>query len=58
MTEVKTQLNTEIAKKYCFLTAAILLFIGKIIFYLIASLSHFEALCSNVTSGALNNCLF
>ena len=30
MTEVKTQLNTEIAKKHCFLAAAILLFIGKI----------------------------
>ena len=31
MTEVKTQLDTEIAKKPCFLAAAILLFIGKII---------------------------
>ena len=35
MTEVKTQLNTEIAKKkkkkHCFLAVAILLFIGKII---------------------------
>ena len=31
MTEVKTQLNTEIAKKHRFLAAAILLFIGKII---------------------------
>ena len=39
MTEVKTQLNTEIAKKkkkkkkkkHCFLAAAVLLFIGKII---------------------------
>ena len=31
MTEVKTQLNIEIAKKHCFLAAAILLFIGKII---------------------------
>ena len=31
MTEVKTQLNTEITKKHCFLEAAILLFIGKII---------------------------
>ena len=30
MTEVKTQFNTEIAKKYRFLAAAILLFIGKI----------------------------
>ena len=29
MTEVKTQLNTEI--EHCFLAAAILLFIGKII---------------------------
>ena len=32
MTEVKTQLSTEIGKKkHCFLVAAILLFIGKII---------------------------
>ena len=31
MTEVKTQFNTEISKKHCFLAAAILLFIGKII---------------------------
>ena len=31
MTEVKTQLNTEIAKKHRFLVAAILLFNGKII---------------------------
>ena len=31
MTEVKTQWNTEIAKKHCFLVAAISLFIGKII---------------------------
>ena len=31
MTEVKIQLNTEIAKKHRFLAAAILLFIGKII---------------------------
>ena len=31
MMEVKTQWNTEIAKKHCFLAAAILLFIGKII---------------------------
>ena len=31
MTEVKTQFSTEIAKKHCFLAAAILLFIGKII---------------------------
>ena len=31
MMEVKTQLNTEIAKQHRFLAAAILLFIGKII---------------------------
>ena len=31
MTEVKTQWNTEIAKKHCFLAAAILFFIDKII---------------------------
>ena len=31
MTEVKTQFDTEIAKKHCSLAAAILLFIGKII---------------------------
>ena len=31
MTEVKTQLNTEIAKKHSLLAAAILLFIGQII---------------------------
>ena len=31
MKEVKTQWNTEIAKKHRFLAAAILLFIGKII---------------------------
>ena len=31
MTEVETQLNTEIAKSTAFLAAAILLFIGKII---------------------------
>ena len=31
MTDVKTQFNTEIAKKQCFLAAAILLFIDKII---------------------------
>ena len=31
MMEVKTQLNTEIAKKQRFLAAAILLFIDKII---------------------------
>ena len=45
-------------KKHRFLTAAILLFIGKIIITMIASLSHLEALCLNVTSNALNNCLF
>ena len=31
MMEVKTQLNSEIEKKHCFLAATILLFIGKII---------------------------
>ena len=31
MTEVKTRLNTEIAKKHCFSAAASLLFIDKII---------------------------
>ena len=31
MTEAKTQLNTEIAKKHRFVAEAILLFIGKII---------------------------
>ena len=31
MMEVKTQFSTEIAKKHCFLEAAILLFICKII---------------------------
>ena len=31
MTEVKTQFNTEIVKKHCFLAAAILPFIGEII---------------------------
>ena len=31
MTEVKTQFSTEIAEKHCFLAAAILLFISKII---------------------------
>ena len=31
MTEVKTQFNTEIAKKHRFLAAAILFFIGEII---------------------------
>ena len=46
-------------KKHCFLAGTILLFIGKIIiFNLIASLSHLEALCLNVTSDALNICLF
>ena len=30
MTEVKTKLNTEIAKKHRFLAAAIFLFTGKI----------------------------
>ena len=45
-------------KKHCFSAAGILLFIGKIIINLIASLSHLEALCLNVTSDALNNCLF
>ena len=45
-------------KKHCFLAGAILLFIGKIIiflffFYLIASLSHLEALCLNVTLNRL-----
>ena len=42
MTEVETQLNTEIAKKHCFLASAILLFI-----------SHLEALCLNVTLNTL-----
>ena len=31
MMEVKTQFNTEIAKKHCFLAVAILHFIGEII---------------------------
>ena len=31
MTQVKTQLDTEIEEKNCFLAAAILLLIGKII---------------------------
>ena len=31
MAEVKTQFSTEIAKKHCFLAAAILFFIGDII---------------------------
>ena len=44
-------------KRHGFLAAAILLFIGKIIYNLIASLSHLEALCLNVTSNALNNML-
>ena len=54
MAEVKTQFSTKNRKKHCFLPAAILLFIGKIIITL-ASLSHLEALCLNVTSDALNN---
>ena len=58
MTEVKTQLNTDIAKKHRFLAAAILLFIGKNYYNLIGSLCHLEALCLNVTSNALNSCLF
>ena len=62
MAEVKTQFSTEIAKstlgKHCFLGAAILLFISISYYNLIASLSHLEALCLNVTSDALNNCLF
>ena len=41
----------------CFLAAAILLFIGKIIINLIASLSCLEALCLNVTSDTLNKLL-
>ena len=45
-------------KKHRFLAAAILHFIGKIILNLIASLSHLEALCLNVTLNALKNCLF
>ena len=31
MTEVKTQFSIKTAEKHCFLAAAILLFIGKII---------------------------
>ena len=59
MAEMKTQFSTEFAKSTAsFLAAAILLFIGKIFYNLIASLSHLEALCRNVTSDALNNCLF
>ena len=55
MTEVKTQLNTEIAKKHCLLAAAILLVNGKISLD-IASISHLEALCLrlNVTSIMLH----
>ena len=45
-------------KKHCFLAAAILLFISKNYYNLIASLSHLEAICLNVTSDVLNNCLF
>ena len=43
-------------KKHCFLAAAILL-LSVNYYNLIASLSHLEALCLNVTSDALN-CLF
>ena len=57
MTEMKTQFSTEIAKStaseqqpFCFLSVNY--------YNLIASLSHLEALCLNVTSDALNNCLF
>ena len=38
-------LNTKNRKKHSFLAETMLLFIGKIIFNLIASLSHLEALC-------------
>ena len=45
-------------KKHCFLAAAILLFMGKNYYNLIAALSYLEALCLNVKLDALNNCLF
>ena len=55
MTEVKTQLNTEIAKKYRFLAAAILLFIGKIIINLIAGLP--ESFGSSLSKCNIKNYL-
>ena len=56
MTEVETQLNTEISKS----TASFyhFAFYRLNLYNLIASLSHLEAICLNVTSDALNNCLF
>ena len=49
-TKQNKQTKKKKKKKHCFLAAAILLFIGKIIIS--------EALCLNVTSDALNNCSF
>ena len=46
------------AKKHCFLAAAILFFIGNIVYKLMASLSRLEAPFLDITSHALNNCSF
>ena len=45
-------------KNHRFLTAAILLFIGKTIYNLMASLRRLEALFLDASSDALNNCSF
>ena len=57
MTEVKTHLNTEIAKSTAF-SSSHFAFYRQNYYNLIGSLSHLEALCSNITSDMLNNCLY
>ena len=58
MTEMKTQLNTEMAKSTASYSSSHFAFYRYNYYNLKASLSHLEARCSNVTSDALNNCLF
>ena len=52
------QNKTKQTKKHCFLVAAILFFIDKNYYNLMASLSRLEALFLDVTSNVLNNCSF